>query len=75
MKTVNAARVADSGSATHGAAKASGTRKPPTAPTAPITPSAEDDWRVAVVSAAARSGVPGVVSRSAATFHSAGIIL
>ena len=72
---MNAPCVAVSGSATHGAAKASGTRNPPIAPTAPITPSAEDDCRVAVVSAAARSGVPGVVARSAFAFQSDGIIL
>src|SRR5688500_12420293 len=63
------------GSATHGALKAIGMRNPPMAPTAPITPIAAEACLVPASRAAVRSGVPGVVARSASVRQIAGIIL
>ena len=61
MNTTNAPLVADSGLSTHGELNAIGIRKPPRAPTAPITPSAADACLVDAVTAAVRSEVPGSV--------------
>src|SRR6478735_4993268 len=72
---MNAPLVADSGLSTHGELNAIGIRKPPVAPTAPITPSAADACLVDAEIAAVRSGVPASVIASASRRQIAGIIL
>ena len=72
---MNAPRVADIGSSTHGELNAIGIRKPPSAPTAPMTPIAADACLVEARTARSRSGVPASVLRSASVRQIAGIIL
>src|SRR6476619_4746264 len=72
---MNAPFVADSGLSTHGELNAIGIRKPPNAPTAPMTPIAAEACFVPANSAASRSVVPARVLRSASVRQIAGIIL
>ena len=67
--------MASSGLSTQGLLKAIGMKNPPTAPTAPMMPTAAEDFFVAPASAASRSAVPGVVACSASRRKIAGIIL
>ena len=67
--------MADIGSSTQGELKAIGIRKPPSAPTAPMTPIAAEACLVAKERAAVRSAVFGAVARSASVRQIDGIIL